>query len=396
VRRARIEGGQDGVMRVVISFVGGWGHAEPLLPIARWATQLGHHVSFAGQAALRDRLVRLGYLVDVIGPDTLATAPLPLVPIDRLAEQAAMRDHFIGRFGRRRAALLGEQFERDEVELVVCDEVDVGAVIAAERRDIPCVTVNVIAAGLLTAPTVIGAAWNALRRDHGLLPDPEARRVNGEIMIAPLPKSLRSPNAPAPSTLRFVRPAVLDGHGPGHDVPERRSLVYVTLGTVFNLESGDLLTRLVHAMNLLTATDDVDVVITTGHHIHPDELPPPAPRVRIEKFVSQRQVLHRCGAVVCHAGSGTLVDAMSLGIPLVALPLGADQPDNADRCQELGTGITLDAISATPDLIADVTTTVLHDQAFTEAARTLAVEAQNQPLLEDQPELQHLLASAAP
>ena len=97
-------------------------------------------------------------------------------------------------------------------------------------------------------------------------------------MIAPLPESLRNPNVPAPSTLRFVRPPILDGHGPGHDVAERRSLVYVTLGTVFNLESGDLLPRLVHAMNLLTATDDVDVVITTGHHIHRDDLPPPAAR----------------------------------------------------------------------------------------------------------------------
>ena len=383
-------------MRVVMSFVGGWGHAEPLLPIAKWARRLGHHVSFAGQAALSDRLVRLGYPVDVIGPDTLATARLPLVPIDRLAEQAAMRDHFIGRFGRSRAVLLGELFDREGVELVVCDEVDVGAVIAAERRDIPCVTVNVIAAGLLTAPTVIGAAWDALRQDHGLTPDPDARRINGEIMIAPLPGSLRNPNVPAPSTLRFVRPPILDGHGPGHDVAERRSLVYVTLGTVFNLESGDLLPRLVHAMNLLTATDDVDVVITTGHHIHRDDLPPPAARVRIEKFVSQRELLHRCRAVVCHAGSGTLVDALSLGIPVVALPLGADQPDNADRCQELGVGMTLDATAAGPDRIAHATTTVLHDQAFTDAATTLATEAQNQPLLEDQPELQRLLASSAP
>ena len=90
------------------------------------------------------------------------------------------------------------------------------------------------------------------------------------------------------------------------------------------------------------------------------------------------------------------MDALSLGIPVVALPLGADQPDNADRCQELGVGMTLDATAAGPDRIAHATTTVLHDQAFTDAATTLATEAQNQPLLEDQPELQRLLASSAP
>jgi hypothetical protein len=58
--------------------------------------------------------------------------------------------------------------------------------------------------------------------------------------------------------------------------------------------------------------------------------------------------------------------------------------------------ITLDATSATPDRIAHATTTVLHDHAFAEAARSLAAEARNQPMLEDQPELQHLLASSTP
>ena len=56
----------------------------------------------------------------------------------------------------------------------------------------------------------------------------------------------------------------------------------------------------------------------------------------------------------------------------------------------------LDAAAAPPDRIADATRTVLHNQTFIDAAAALAAEAQNQPLLEDQPELQRLLASSAP
>lgn len=386
-------GGQTGWVRVVLSFVGGWGHAEPLIPLATWAARLGHHVSFAGQAALRESLARMGYEVDVVGPDTLTTTPQPLVPIDREAEQTVMRDHFVARFGHLRAAVLGELFDREHVDLVICDEVDVGAVIAAERRGIPCVSVNVIAAGLLTRPTVVGSAWDVLRRTHGLAPDPDTSRFGGELAIAPLPRSLRSPKAPTLPTMRFIRPSILHEMRPFAETRHRRSLVYVTLGTVFNVESGDLLARLVQAMNLVTAPGETDVVITTGPNIHSDRLPTPDSGVRLETFVPQRELLGQCGAVVCHAGSGTLVAALSLGIPVVVLPLGADQPDNADRCEELGVGLALDPLDATPDDIAGATIAVLHDARFAQAASALAAEAGTQRDLEDQPELQNLLAA---
>ncbi len=382
-------------MRVIVSFVGGWGHAQPLLPIAAWATQLGHHVSFAGQAALRDRIVGRGYEFAVVGPDTLATTPQPLQPTDREAERAAMRDHFIAGFGQTRAALLGELFDRDAVELAICDDIDVGAVVAAERRGIPCVTVNVIAAGLLNHPTVVGSAWDELRRNQGLAPDPDAGRIAGGLLIAPVPRSLRSPDAPVPPTMHFVRPPILDGHRSRAARDTGRPLVYVTLGTVFNLESGDLLTRLVQAMNILSTSHGIDAVITTGPNIHADDLPAPAPGVGIESFVPQRALLGRCHAVVCHGGSGTVVDALSLGIPVVVLPMGADQPDNADRCEALGTGIALDPVAATPTEIAEATKEVLDNRSFFDAAAVVATEAHTQPDLLDVPELRHLLTPSA-
>jgi len=383
-------------VRVIVSFVGGWGHAEPLLPIAAWAKRLGHRVTFAGQAALGERIVRLGYEFDVVGPDTLATTPRPLVPVDREAERAAMRDHFIAGFGQVRAALLGDLFDREAVELAICDDIDVGAVIAAERRGVPCVTVNVIAAGLLNHPAVVGSAWGRLRRTQGLEPDQDARLIGGELTIAPSPRSLRSPDARVPAAMRFVRPAILDQHRSHSGAATGRPLVYVTLGTVFNLESGDLLARLVQAMNRLSTTEDVDAVIAIGPNIHTDDLPSPAAGVRIESFVPQRALLGRCRAVVCHGGSGTLVDSLSLGIPAVVLPMGADQPDNADRCEALGTGITLDPLTASPTDIAEATRALLDNPTFIEAAAALAAEAHTQPDLVDVPELRHLLAPSAP
>ena len=188
-----------------------------------------------------------------------------------------MRDHFIAGFGQTRAALLGDLFDREAVDLAICDDIDVGAVIAAERRGIPCVTVNVIVAGLLNHPAVVGSAWDQLRRNQGLASDQDARLIGGELVIAPSPRSLRSPDALVPAAMRFVRPPILDEHRSHSGAATGRSLVYVTLGTVFNLESGDLLARLVQAMNMLSTTDDVDAVIAIGPNIDTDDLPSPAP-----------------------------------------------------------------------------------------------------------------------
>jgi len=305
-----------------------------------------------------------------------------------------MRDHFVARFGNVRAAALGALFDRERPDLVVCDEVDVGAVVAAERRRIACVTVNVIAAGLLTHSSVVGTAWDGLRRAEGLAPDPSSGRIGGQLTLAPLPRSLRSPAALMPPTMHVVRPQILDDLGSGATDARgasRRGLVYVTLGTVFNLESGDLFERLAVAMDRIAGAHDVEVVLTTGPDVDAAAIARRAPQVRVEHFVALRDVLPTATAVVCHGGSGTLIAALSLGIPVVTLPMGADQPDNADRCAALGVGLTLDPLAAAPADIEAATVTVLTDPSYRRAAAVLAAEAAAQPRLDTLPALLQLL-----
>lgn len=184
-----------------------------------------------------------------------------------------------------------------------------------------------------------------------------------------------------------MRPPILDDVTPASPQPSADGLVYATLGTVFNVESGDRLGRLTAALSML----DRDALLTTGHEIARAELPTPGARLRVEQFVAQRNVFGTCRAVVCHGGSGTLLAALSCGIPVILLPLGADQPDNADRCLELGLGVVLDATTVTPTEIADAVETVIGDQRFTQAAAALASEAQSQPRLDELEELTQLL-----
>ena len=53
--------------------------------------------------------------------------------------------------------------------------------------------------------------------------------------------------------------------------------------------------------------------------------------------------------MVSHGGSGSVIDALAHGLPMVLIPLGADQPLNAARCEALGVARVLDAATATPE-----------------------------------------------
>lgn len=120
--------------------------------------------------------------------------------------------------------------------------------------------------------------------------------------------------------------------------------IYVTLGKIFNNASGDLFERLLVGL----ADPDEDIVATVGVKTDPAELGPQPAHVRVERFLSQDEVLPDVALVVSH-GAGSLMATLAHGLPSLMLPLGADQPHNAIRAEELRVAATLDAATVTPE-----------------------------------------------
>jgi UDP:flavonoid glycosyltransferase YjiC (YdhE family) len=58
-------------------------------------------------------------------------------------------------------------------------------------------------------------------------------------------------------------------------------------------------------------------------------------------FVPHRAVLPKVALVITHAGWQTVNAALSCGVPLVCIPDGRDQPDNAARVVSIGAGVRL-------------------------------------------------------
>jgi UDP:flavonoid glycosyltransferase YjiC (YdhE family) len=59
--------------------------------------------------------------------------------------------------------------------------------------------------------------------------------------------------------------------------------------------------------------------------------------------------------------------------------MGADQPQNADRCTQLGVGEALDAMTSTSDDIAEATATVMGEASYAAKAKLLSDEAYSLP-----------------
>jgi UDP:flavonoid glycosyltransferase YjiC (YdhE family) len=369
-------------MRILFTFAGGSGHFEPLVPIARASLEAGHSVAFAGQSAMIAAIEKAGFTAFDTGGATLSSRPkrLPLLKVDLEREDHDLREGFARRTAGKRADSILALCADWQPDLLVCDEIDFGAMVAAERCGLPYATVLVIAAGSFVREQVVGPPLHELRAAHGLPPDPRLEMLSRYLVLSPAPPSYRDPAFALPATAQAIRPL---GLSPAQDNPAPpwsvqlpgAPSVYFTLGTVFNVESGDLFERVLAGLRELP----INVIATVGREIDPQEFGPQPANIQIARYIPQSALLPHCGLVISHGGSGSVMGALAYGRPMVLIPMGADQPLNAARCMDLGVARVLDALEATPEMVGAAVSAVLGDPAYRRAAERLRDEIAGLP-----------------
>ena len=353
-------------MRILFTFAGGSGHLEPLVPIARAAERAGHTVAFAGRPWMISQVEALGFSGFATGSDVgLTPRRLPLAAVDLERDMRAVADGFVRRIARERAAAVLALCADWKPDLFVCEELDFGPMVVAERLRIPHASVLVIAAGSFVRAHVVVEPLNELRAEHGLPPDPELAMLRRHLVLSPVPPSFRDPAFPLPDTAHALR---VSARAAARGVGE--PTVWFTLGTIYNMESGDLFQRVITGVRELP----IQLVVSVGRDFDPAELGPQPANVRIERYVAQADLLPRCDLVISHGGSGSVVTALAHGLPMVLIPLGADQPLNAARCVALGVARVLDGAATTPQMARDAVSRVLESPAYRWAAERIRDE----------------------
>jgi hypothetical protein len=193
-------------------------------------------------------------------------------------------------------------------------------------------------------------------------------------------------------TIRYREPTSTN-HGslPGWWRDSEQPLVYLTFGTVLGHMSIAL--SVYRAALRAVGSLPVRVLLTVGHQFDRSQLDPP-PNVHVERWVDQDHVFDQADLVVCHGGSGTTFGAVANGLPLVMVPLFADQFENAQRVAEAGLGVCVESDSNDDGgrrPIGDVDAArieaaiaqVLAERSFRAKAQSLAEELQATPDVEE-------------
>jgi UDP:flavonoid glycosyltransferase YjiC (YdhE family) len=373
-------------VRILFSSTPGEGHVRPLLPLARALAARGHEIAFSTTAGWAPRLVEEGFPVFPAGIEhAAARSHVDAAERSRVAPADLRLFLFPRIFGRGQATAktpqLLEHARAWKPEAIVTETSDLAAPIVAAALDVPLVNHSFGAMLPLRVAEAAAEVVAPLWRERGLEPDPYAGAFRG-LYVDVAPPSLSSAEPPAPSVrLRLVARSSAPPRPPdGVETP----FVYATMGTIFNEPQAFRV--------LLDALDGHPTVVTTGRGAS-IEGPVPAGIV-VADFVPQEELLPHARAVVSHGGSGTMLGALAHGLPLVFVPQGADQFDNAVLCEAAGVAVTVLPAEADAGRIRAALERVLEEPSFAEAAGRLAGEIAAMPSADEVAERVEAYAAA--
>jgi MGT family glycosyltransferase len=182
-----------------------------------------------------------------------------------------------------------------------------------------------------------------------------------------------------PDHVRYVGPQISDPHWARDwtspwPASDQRPLVAVAFSTTFQNHAG-VLQKVIEALSPLPAR----VLVTLGGSIKASDLKAGGNCVLVDS-APHSQVMREAALVVTHGGHGTVMRALISRAPMLVIPHGRDQADNAVRVTERGAGLSL-MPDASVEALRAACEQLLNDPYFRAAARRLgdlvAAEAEN-------------------
>jgi len=210
---------------------------------------------------------------------------------------------------------------------------------------------------------------NEVRREFGLEPRHSVlenfERADRLLLLTSL--AFEYEQFSPPPNVRVTGPRLDDPAWAGEWTPPAgdEPLVLVGMSSTF-MDHAGVLQRVTTALGELP----VRGLVTTGPAIPAESIDAPA-NVAVVQRAPHSEVLKHASAVVTHAGHGTVIKALAAGVPVVAMPLGRDQLDNAARVAHHGAGLKLKP-KASGEAIARSVRRVLEEPSFRANAERLA------------------------
>lgn len=378
-------------MRVLVTFLPGTGSLRPVLPLAQALRARGHEVALCSSPASRPAAEQQSLPFFAAGLDWDTSDPryievlcaaaggLTLPPLRGMARLAWVTNElFIGAAATRMLPDVVRIAGDWSVDLIVRQSLEYSGCVAAERLGLPHASIADAAHSALDRRHESAAALDGLRSSVALPPDPDGAMVYRYLHLCFTPPRFDGPDAVFPPTACFLRhtnPALAGEEMPAWvDELEACPTVLVSMGTVFHRTAGAY-----EAVLEGLRDEPVNLVVAAGFDQDPGRFGPQPPHVRLEPYLPLAALLPRCGLFITHGGFNSVKESLSAGVPMVLLPISADQPYSAERCAALGVGVALGPEERTASDVRRAAQTVLADPAYRRRAQEMQREMAGLP-----------------
>lgn len=389
------------------------GHLNPMTTLGRALIRDGHRVTLLGMPGSRAKVESSGLEFLEIGVQEHASGEMESdrALLGRMQGFAAVR--LTGRMLRKTAAIVLRDVpslsRSAGIEGFVVDQVSPAGNSVAESLGLPfAVVCNALAINMEAAVPPAVMSWpnyqgliarcrnrfgnrlltfaakpvfdevNTFRVRHRLSPLRPANQVHGElIQVAQQPAFFDFPRNQLPEHFHYTGP----WHEPQRDCEidfpwdrlDGRPLLYASLGTLQNR-----LQALFQCIVEACSEEDVQLVLSLGRHDANVNLNSTSNAI-IVPYAPQLEILKRASAVITHAGLNTVMESLSLGLPMVAIPMTNDQPGVASRLKFLGVAEVIQPSSVTAAKLRQKLKLVLQDPKYRNAAQLCMKKLQDAP-----------------
>ncbi len=363
-------------MRVLFTTLPYAGHFHPLVPIAQAAVAAGHEVAFACSASFMPAVGAAGFRAFPAGYDARGQPREMLFPALREMTDAARAEWmgpyiFVGIYGATMVPDLIALARHWPPDVIVRDTAEFAGCVAAETLALPHASVRTSAPSAAYARRArYREALAPLRGRSGLPPDPDGAMPFRYLHLACEPPGFTPTGEASAPTAHHLRPVNFESGDEElppwvADLPDRPT-IYATLGTVFSAHPTG---RAIFPAILEALRDEpVNLILTVGRDNDPADFGPQSGNVHIARFIPQSALLPHCDLVVQQGGFSTVTGALNAGLPMVVIPISADQPYNAECSAALGVGVVIEPDNRTPEAIWAAVRVVLADPTYRQKA----------------------------
>ena len=143
-----------------------------------------------------------------------------------------------------------------------------------------------------------------------------------------------------------------------------KPLIYASLGTLVN--GLDKVYRTM--LEAVSQFPETQLVLSVGKNLDPSELEPFPPNTIVVRSAPQTELLKRAELCITHAGLNTTLESLAEGVPMVAIPIGYEQPGVASRIAYHGVGEFLELGDLTARRLTELIAKVRSNPSYRDKA----------------------------